>query len=36
MFANFGVKTPYSSDGGYRSAGSPAPPQIGIVPQLFG
>ncbi len=33
MFATFRIKTPYSFDSRYRSAGSAAPPKIGIVPE---
>jgi hypothetical protein len=29
----FGIKAPYSFEGGYRSAGSAAPPKIGVFPQ---
>src|SRR5271167_5284204 len=33
IFATSGVKTPHSFEGGYRSAGSAAPPKIGVFPQ---
>src|SRR5271167_1490415 len=33
IFAASGVKTPHSFEGGYRSAGSAAPPKVGVFPQ---
>jgi hypothetical protein len=34
IFATSGLKIPYSFEGGYRSAGSTAPPKIGFFRSL--